>query len=99
MWWLSSLASASLCSGCRPTLASALISTLTVSVSMWPSLSTSSRYCGASLGILQISSSIWVGNTFTPRMISMSSERPVIFAMRRMLRAVGGSRRVRSRVR
>jgi hypothetical protein len=32
-------------------------------------------------------------------MISMSSERPVILPMRRIERAVGGSRRVRSRVR
>jgi hypothetical protein len=39
------------------------------------------------------------GNTLTPRMISMSSLRPTILPMRRMLRAVGGSRRVRSRVR
>ena len=34
------------------------------------------------------SSSIWVGNTLTPRTIIMSSERPVTFSMRRMLRAV-----------
>jgi hypothetical protein len=32
-------------------------------------------------------------------MIIMSSLRPVIFSMRRMVRAVPGSRRVRSRVR
>ena len=46
-----------------------------------------------------MSSSTCVGNTFTPRMIIMSSERPVIFSMRRIARAVGGSSRVRSRVR
>ena len=44
-------------------------------------------------------SSICVGNRLTPRMISMSSVRPTILPMRRMQRAVGGSRRVRSRVR
>ena len=44
-------------------------------------------------------SSICVGNTLTPRMISMSSLRPTILPMRRNEREVGGSRRVRSRVR
>ena len=41
----------------------------------------------------------WLGNTFTPRMISMSSLRPRMRSMRRIVRAVPGSRRVRSRVR
>jgi hypothetical protein len=45
-------------------------------------------------------SSIWVGNTLTPRRMIMSSERPVTFSMRRIPgRAVPGSSRVRSRVR
>ena len=46
-----------------------------------------------------MSSSIWVGNKLTPRRMIMSSERPVTFCIRRMVRAVPGSRRVRSRVR
>ena len=36
-------------------------------------------------------SSICVGNTLTPRMIIMSSERPVIFSMRRMEKITGRS--------
>ena len=40
-----------------------------------------------------------LGKTFTPRTIIMSSFRPVIFSIRRRLRAVPGSSRVRSRVR
>ena len=59
----------------------------------------SSWKCGASASRFRISFSICVGNTFTPRMIIMSSERPVIFSMRRIERALGGNRRVRSRVR
>jgi hypothetical protein len=54
---------------------------------------------GAEAVAPKICSSIWVGKTLTPRMISMSSERPVIFSMRRMLRAVPGRSRVKSRVR
>ena len=46
-----------------------------------------------------MSSSIWVGNRLTPRRMIMSSVRPVTFCIRRMVRAVPGSRRVRSRVR
>ena len=44
-------------------------------------------------------SSIWLGNTLTPRTIIMSSERPATFSIRRIERAVPGSRRDRSRVR
>jgi len=43
--------------------------------------------------------SICDGNTFTPRMINMSSLGPRIRSIRRMRRAVPGSKRVRSRVR
>ena len=46
-----------------------------------------------------MSSSTWVGNRLTPRRMIMSSVRPVIFCIRRMVRAVPGSSRVRSRVR
>ncbi len=55
--------------------------------------------CGDSAGTRRMSSSIWVGNTFTPRTIIMSSVRPVTFSIRRIDRAVPGSNRVRSRVR
>ena len=55
--------------------------------------------CGASAGMRRMSSSIWVGNRFTPRRMIMSSVRPVIFSIRRIVRAVPGSSRVRSRVR
>ena len=44
-------------------------------------------------------SSIWVGNRLTPRMISMSSQRPVTFCIRRIEREVPGISRVRSPVR
>jgi hypothetical protein len=42
--------------------------------------------------------SIRGGNTFTLRIIIISSVRPVTFSMQRMGRAVPGSSRVRSRV-
>ena len=42
---------------------------------------------------------IWLGNTLTPRTIIMSSERPATFSIRRIERAVPGSKRDRSRVR
>jgi hypothetical protein len=45
-------------------------------------------------------SSIWVGKTLTPRMIIMSSVRPVTFSIRRIVGyAVPGSRGDRSLVR
>ena len=74
-------------------------STLTVMVSSRSSRRSSITKCGASRSSLRISSSICVGNTLTPRTIIMSSERPVIFSMRRIERAVPGNSRVRSRVR
>jgi TRAP-type mannitol/chloroaromatic compound transport system substrate-binding protein len=55
--------------------------------------------CGDKTACLSNNSSIWVGNTFTPRTIIMSSLRPVIFSNRRMVRALPGNKRVRSRVR
>ena len=46
--------------------------------------------CGDSAGTASSSSSIWVGNRFTPRRMIMSSVRPVTFSIRRMVRAVPG---------
>ena len=76
------------------------LSTRTVSSSSRPGrVSTHWKY-GASAVSARTSSSTWVGNTLTPRTIIMSSERPVIFSMRRNAGyADPGSRRVRSRVR
>ena len=61
--------------------------------------STFNWYWPESLSCCSTISSICVGNMFTPRMMSISSERPTILPMRRKLREVGGSRRVKSRVR
>ena len=74
-------------------------STCTASRSILPSRVRCSWKCGDSAGMPMISSSIWVGNKLTPRRMIMSSVRPVIFCIRRMVRAVPGSSRVRSRVR
>jgi hypothetical protein len=74
-------------------------STSTCSSSSMPERVTTSWYWPDSAPCCSTSSSICVGKTLTPRMISMSSLRPTILPMRRMLRAVGGSSRVRSRVR
>ena len=74
-------------------------STRTVRSSIGPDLDSTHWKCGDSAGSRRISSSIWVGNRFTPRRMIMSSVRPVIFSMRRIGRAVPGSSRVRSRVR
>ena len=74
-------------------------STWTASSSIRSSRVKCSWKCGDSAGIPMISSSIWVGNRLTPRRMIMSSVRPVIFCIRRMVRAVPGSRRVKSRVR
>ena len=71
----------------------------TCTSSSLPSRVTTSWYWPESWPWRSTISSICVGNRFTPRMISMSSLRPTILPMRRMLRAVGGSSRVRSRVR
>jgi hypothetical protein len=74
-------------------------STWTASSSIRPGRLRCSWKCGDSAGMAMMSSSIWVGNTLTPRRMIMSSVRPVIFCMRRMVRAVPGSSLVRSRVR
>jgi hypothetical protein len=74
-------------------------STWTAISSIRPGLLRCSWKCGDSAGTRMMSSSIWVGNTLTPRRMIMSSVRPVIFCIRRMVRAVPGSSLVRSRVR
>ena len=74
-------------------------STRTVRVSRLPLRSRWHWKWGESAGRPSTISSIWVGKRFTPRRMIMSSVRPVIFSIRRMLRAVPGSNRVRSRVR
>jgi hypothetical protein len=74
-------------------------STCTVIASIRPSRVSSIWKCGPRPSVAISCSSIWVGKTLTPRRMIMSSERPVTFSIRRMDRAVPGSRRVRSRVR
>ena len=64
-----------------------------------PLRSTCTWYWPESFSCCSTISSICVGKTLTPRMINMSSERPTILPMRRNDRDVGGSSRVRSRVR
>src|SRR5437773_6525614 len=71
----------------------------TSTASSGPSRVTTIWYCPDSFACCNTISSIWVGNMLTPRMISMSSERPTILPMRRNERAVGGKSRVKSRVR
>ena len=75
-------------------------STSTVSWVIRPGwVSTHWKY-GDRRGSASTNSSIWVGNTLTPRTIIMSSVRPVIFCIRRIEgTAVPGNSRVRSRVR
>ena len=59
-------------------------STRTVSSSSRPARLSTHWKCGDSAGVRRISSSIWVGNRFTPRRMIMSSVRPVIFSIRRI---------------
>src|SRR6266508_1861173 len=61
-------------------------STWTSTVSRACSRSTTIRYCGASSGTPRSTPSMSDGNTLIPRMTSMSSARPQIFAMRRDVR-------------
>ena len=67
--------------------------------SIRPTRASSIWKCGASPAHFRICSSIWVGKTLTPRRMIMSSDRPVTFSIRRIVRAVPGRSRVRSRVR
>ncbi len=78
---------------------SARASARTVRASMRPSRVRRSWKCGARPAVRRTISSICVGKRLTPRRITMSSLRPVTFSMRRNVRAVPGSRRVKSRVR
>ena len=75
-------------------------STSTVMWSIRSLLVSLSWKCGATPSVTSTTSSIWVGKTFTPRMMIMSSLRPVTLSMRRNAgRAVPGRSAVRSRVR
>lgn len=78
---------------------SARRSTSTVIESILPSRVSTHWKWGDSCSVRKINSSICVGNRLTPRRMIMSSVRPVIFSIRRIVRAVPGSSRVRSRVR
>ena len=74
-------------------------STRTVRLARLAERSTCIWKWGVRPSTLRTSASICEGNTLTPRTINMSSERPVTRSMRRIVRAVPGSSRVRSRVR
>ncbi len=64
----------------------ALVSTRTSSESSVPSRRTTSPKWGESSGIRPSTSPTWLGYTFTPRMMSMSSLRPTIGPMRTSVR-------------